>query len=191
MHGLINRSIENFVRSCYGGAVWREIAAEIGLGEGGFYSFRHYPPALTRDLTAAVARNLQRPEAEMLEDVGAWLARVEPVRRLLRFSGSDFSDFIVALEELPGRARMVLPDLDVPGLTVQVCGAQQYRIRVVDGDDFWLPLISGLLRAMSDDYGALSLILYEGGALFVDVSDMSFGAARDFDLARRDGERRA
>ena len=182
MHGLINRSIETFVRSCYGHAIWREVAAEAGLAEARFDSFRHYPPEVTARLTAAVAECLDRPESELLEDVGAWLARVEPVRRLLRFSGSDYADFVVALEELPGRSRMVLPDLEVPEIAVQGCGPHQFRIRVTGNATFWRALVSGLLRAMSDDYGALALIIDEGDSIHVDVSDVSFGDARDFDL---------
>lgn len=183
MHGLINRSIENFVRDGYGAAIWHEVVAGANLTEDGFAGFRNYPDAVTVGLTAAAARILDRPEPELLEDVGAWLARVEPVRRLLRFSGSDYADFVTALEELPGRARMVLPDLEVPGVSVQLCGAARYRVHVVEDGLFWKPLISGLLRAMSDDYGALSLIVDEGETILVDVSDSAFGAGRDFDLA--------
>lgn len=185
MHGLINRSIENFVRSCYGGATWREVVARIGMNKDSFSSFRPYPDEVTERLTAAVAECLDRPEEELLEDVGAWLARVESVRRLLRFSGSDYSDFVIALEELPGRARMVLPELEVPGLSVQVSGPEQYRIHVIEEGNFWKPMISGLLRAMSDDYGALTLIVDEGDTILVDVSDASFGEGRDFSLAGR------
>lgn len=185
MHGLINRSIEGFVRVCYGGARWREVAADIGLRENRFQSFRHYPDAMTVALIAAAAQRLGKPEGELLEDLGAWLARLEGVRRLLRFSGSDFADFVVALEELPDRGRMILPDLEVPRLAVEVRGPQQFTIRVLAGGAGWCAVIAGLLRAMSDDYGALALILDEGEAISVNVSDEAFGEGRDFDLTVR------
>lgn len=183
MHGLINRSIESFVRSCYGTTRWREVAADVGLTEDGFQSFRHYSDEITSKLIASVARRLGKPRAELLEDLGAWLARHEAIRRLLRFSGSDYSDFVISLEELPGRAQMVIPDLEVPRLHVQVCGAQQFRIRIVEGGVLWQALIAGLLRAMSDDYGALTLIIDEKNSIYVDVSDASFGEAKGFDIS--------
>lgn len=183
MHGLINRSIESFVRSCYGGVRWREVAADVGLAEEGFHSFRHYSDEVTSALVDSVAERLGKPQPELLEDLGAWLARNEVVRRLLRFSGSDYSDFVISLEELPGRAQMVIPDLEVPKIQVQVCGAQQFRIHILEGGMFWQALTAGILRAMSDDYGALTLIIEEENSIFVDVSDASFGEARGFDIS--------
>lgn len=183
MHGLMNRAIEGFVRQGYGAPCWRAAAGRIGLEEDGFQPFRRYPFAVTRQLTAAVGAILDKPEAEVIEDVGAWLARVESVRRLLRFSGSDFSDFVLSLEELPGRIRMVLPDLEAPEIAVAVHGPQAYRITLAGDDWLWRALIAGMLRAMSDDYGALALIVDEDGAILVDVSDASFGNGRGFDLA--------
>lgn len=183
MHGLMNRAIEEFVRQGYGEQCWRAVATRIRLVEDGFEPFRHYPFALTRKLATAVAAVLDKPEAEVIEDVGAWLARVEGVRRLLRFSGSDFSDFVLSLEELPGRLRMVLPDLEAPEVMVCVQGPQAYRISLTGDDWHWRALVMGMLRAMSDDYGALALIMDEDGMILVDVSDVSFGDGRGFDLA--------
>lgn len=183
MHGLINRSIESFVRSCYGNLRWREVAADVGLTDEGFQSFRHYSDDITSALIASVSERLGKPREELLEDLGAWLARHEAVRRLLRFSGSDYSDFVISLEELPGRAQMVIPDLEVPTIRVQVCGAQQFRIHITEGNEFWQALTAGILRAMSDDYGALTLIVDEENSIFVDVSDASFGEARYFDIS--------
>ena len=185
MHGLMNRAIEGFVRHAYGTACWHAIAAEIGLAEGGFQPFRPYPGALTRQLTGAVARILDKPEAEVVEDVGAWLARVEWVRRLLRFSGSDFSDFVMSLEELPGRLRMILPDLELPEIAVTVHGPQAFPVTLAGDDWLWRALVAGIQRVMSDDYGALALIVDEDGAILVDVSDAAFGDGRGFDLAAR------
>lgn len=185
MHGLMNRAIEGFVRQVYGPPCWQAVTGRIGLEEAGFQPFRRYPFAMTRQLTEAAGAVLDKPPAEVIEDVGAWLARVEGMRRLLRFSGSDFSDFVLSLEELPGRIRMILPDLSVPDVTVLVHGPLAYRITLAGDDWLWRALIAGLLRAMSDDYGALALIVDEGDAILVDVSDASFGDGRGFDLAAR------
>ena len=99
-----------------------DVAGLIGLEAGGFEGFRRYPDALTMRLIAASAGRLAKPEAELLEDFGAWLARTEPIRRLLRFSGADFADFILTLEELPGRVRMIVPDLEMPRIAVTALG---------------------------------------------------------------------
>lgn len=182
MHGLINRSIESFLRDSYGEQAWLSIAAALEVEPAGFEPFRHYPDRLTLRLIATATRVLTKPEPELLEDVGAWLARTEPARRLLRFSGTDFADFVLALEELPGRARMVLPDLDMPRISVTAQGRAQFRVEVSHALPEWRSLIAGVLRAMSDDYGALALIVDEGSGIEVDVSDEAFFAGRDFDI---------
>ena len=182
MHGLINRSIERFLRDNYGDAAWRDVADQLDLGGSGFQSFRHYPDRVTLRLLAAAVRRLGKPEAELLEDLGAWLARTEPTRRLLRFSGSDFTDFLLALAELPGRVAMVLPDLEMPRVEVVPRGAGQFRVALRSAAPEWRSVLAGVLRAMSDDYGALALIVDEGGEIMVDVSDVTFQEARGFDL---------
>lgn len=182
MHGLINRSIESFLRDSYGEVAWSAIAARLPVDPAGFEPFRHYPDALTLRLIAVAGEVLTKPEAEFLEDVGAWLARTEPARRLLRFSGTDFADFVLALEELPGRAHLVLPDLEMPRISVTAEGEGQFHVQITHALPEWRSLIAGVLRAMSDDYGALALIVDEGSAIAVDVSAEAFFAGRDFDL---------
>lgn len=185
MHGLINRSIERFIRESYGEDAWGDIAARIGLVAARFESFRRYPDPLTLRLVAAAAERLQKPDSELLEDFGAWLARTEPIRRLLRFSGADFADFIVTLEELPGRVRMIVPDLEMPRIQVTAGSADRFRVTVTRALPEWRSVLAGILRAMSDDYGALALIVDEGAAIAVDVSDQAFFEGRDFDLGAR------
>ncbi|MRX51264.1 heme NO-binding protein [Paracoccus sp. S-4012] len=182
MHGLVNHTIQEFVCDSYGEAAWAQVAARIDCPEG-FAPFRHYPDRLTLQLIAASAATLGKPAEEMLEDLGAWLARMEPARRLLRFSGADFGEFVLSLEELQGRAHLVLPDLEMPRFSVTVSGRGRFRVGVSRGAVEWQSVLAGLLRAMSDDYGALALIVDEGAAIAVDVSDEAFSAARDFDLA--------
>lgn len=182
MHGLINRSIERFIRESYGEEAWGDIVVRIGLAAGRFEGFRRYSDPLTLRLIAAGAERLAKPEAELLEDFGAWLARTEPIRRLLRFSGADFADFILTLEELPGRVRMIVPDLEMPRIHVAATAPDRFRVTTSRGLPEWRSVLAGILRAMSDDYGALALIVDEGAAISVDVSDQSFFEARDFDL---------
>ena len=186
MHGLINRSIEGFLRHTYGDAFWRGVAEASGIDPRGFQTIREYPDALSHALINNAALQLDKPETELLEDLGAWLARLESVRRLLRFSGRDFGEFLMTLDELPGRAHMVIPDLGMPRMQVTAApgGAMGASIRVVMPDCFqeWRSVMAGLIRAMDDDYGALGLIGVEGTAVTVQVSDNSFCEGRSFSL---------
>ena len=55
----------------------------------------------------------------LLEDIGTYFAfhpNVEALRRLLRFGGADFSEFLNSLDDLPDRARLAVDDLELPEL---------------------------------------------------------------------------
>lgn len=182
MHGLINRSIEGFLRDTYGDAFWGEIAEASGIDMRGFQTIRDYPDAMTHGLINQAAMLLDKPDGELLEDLGAWLGQREPVRRLLRFAGRDFAEFLHTLDELQGRAHMVIPDLDMPRIRVELRGDSEVRLVMPDCFREWRSVIAGLVRCMADDYGALCLIAVEGSAVVVHISDDTFAEGRLFEL---------
>ena len=169
MHGLVNRAIEGFVRQTHGPDRWRAIAAAAGLPAGGLPPFHPCPPGLAQHLARTAAHVLDQPEAEVVEDVGAWLVGREWVRRMLRLPGSGFQDVLFSLEDLPGRARMVLPDLVIPDITVRPRGARDCRVTLAPDDWLWRALLAGMLRAMADECGALVLVVDAGSSVMVDV----------------------
>jgi hypothetical protein len=178
MHGLIDRAVEEYLRSAYG-----EGFARLPRGpqaeQGGGAASRGIDRA--HDALCAAAGLIGKPCSEMLEDLGAWLARIEPVRRLLRFSGRDFRDFLLSLEELPGRAELVLPSLLVPRLRA-TAAADCVTIRLLEPDLRWQYVLTGLIRGMADDYGALCLISSEEGGISVDIWEDRFAEGRQFTL---------
>ncbi|TRW97756.1 heme NO-binding protein [Paracoccus sp. M683] len=182
MHGLINRSIEGFLRDTYGDAFWADIADASGIDARGFQTVRHYPDTVSYALINHAALRLDKPESELLEDLGAWLARFEPVRRLLRFSGSDFIDFLHTLDELQGRAHMVIPDLGMPKIRVDSPADDEVSVVMPDCFREWRSVIAGVIRSMADDYGALGLIAVDGNAVVVKISHEAFSEGRGFEL---------
>lgn len=191
MHGLINRSIQCFLRDTYGAATWAAVAREAGLGFDGFETMLTYDIAITENVLAAACRILGRPRDSLLEDMGTYLVsheNAQALRRLLRFGGVGYEDFLHSLEDLPGRARLALPDFDLPALDLADQG----------GGDFLLtcrfPLagighvIVGLLRAMADDYGALCVVEHRGAGaggerVAITLAAPTFAEGRRFDLA--------
>lgn len=190
MHRLVIRAVEEFLRDTYGEALWRDVATaegarpiappEPGGGQPGSPGRIAHGEAL---ITSA-AIILEKPAEELFEDLGAWLARREAIRRLLRFSGRDFGDFVLSLEELPGRTRYVIPDLDMPRIEVARDGDGTIRLILAGAAQGWTAILGGLLRAMADDYGALGLIVVEGCEIDVHISDHAFAEGREFRLGQ-------
>jgi hypothetical protein len=191
MHGLINRAIQGYLRDTFGQDMWLAIARAARLGHDGFEPMLHYDPAQTDAVLDAAARLLDRPRDALLEDMGTYLVshpNLERLRRLLRFSGVGFVDFLQSLEDLPGRGRLALPDLDLPALDLAEDGADRYRLTCRSPLAGAGHVIMGLLRAMADDYGALVLLDHKGTSekgevVGIHLLDTRHSAGRRFELA--------
>jgi hypothetical protein len=191
MYGLVNRAIERFVRDTYGRDVWIETVRRLDLGFTEFESMMTYDPEITEQVLAAVGARLDRGRDDLLEDIGIYLVSnpaTEALRRLMRFSGVDYVDFLHSLDDLPERARLAVADLDLPALELRDQGVGVYRLHVGLPERHGLrlgPVVMGLLRAMADDYGALALVEHQGtdgGYEIIEVRllDEGFASGRAF-----------
>lgn len=190
MLGLIPRSFQFFLRDTYGVPQWELVAKRAESSVIGFESMLSYDAALMDLMIEAASSVLNRPRESLLEDMGTYLVSHETlgtVRRLLRFSGVNFSDFLNSIEELPERGRLVLPDLDLPDLDLTDLGGGHFRLRCVTGLDGAGHIMMGLLRAMADDYGALVLLEHQGSdaggeVISIQIADQALYEARPFSL---------
>ncbi|MEP2920017.1 heme NO-binding domain-containing protein [Sulfitobacter sp.] len=161
MHGLINRSIQNYMTDSYGLGAWHAVAARVGLSPPEFEAMLTYPDEVTPAVLDACAAVLRRARADVMEDIGAFLVshpNTEAVRRLLRFGGMNFEDFLHSLDDLPDRARMAVSDLHLPAIELHEHAAGCFSLICVSGLAGFGNLMMGVLRVMADDYGALALL---------------------------------
>lgn len=195
MHGLFNRSLQCFLRDTYGPTVWAQIASASGVGIDGFEPLLSYDDVITETLVVQAAAHLQRPRETVLEDLGTYLVsheNLESLRRLLRFGGVTFVDFLQSMEDLPEHGRLGLPDLELPEFTLVEQGQGDFRLYVtpmIAGTGY---VLVGLLRAMADDYGALVVLDYCGmqqgrEVISVQLLDRYHADGRRFDLAAAAG----
>ena len=121
MHGLINKAIQCFVLDTYGLEAWRVTAQSAKLPVTQFEAMLVYDDALTEQALDAAARYLDMPSSVLLEDIRTYLAshpNVEALRKLLRFGGAHFVEFLYSLDDLHDRARLDVEDLELPTLTL-------------------------------------------------------------------------
>ncbi len=179
--------MQAFVIESYGAALWDDIARRCDVPGGGFEILLSYPPDLLDRVEDEVARRIDRTRAEMLEDLGVHIVarpHGDAVRRLLRFSGARFGDFIENLPDLPERLRLAVPGLDLPPLDLAAVAPPGAGWIVTPGDPRIVPLLVGVLRAMADEHGTLALVEATRDRRGIDVSLLcaEHGAARDFAL---------
>ena len=190
MHGLVNRTIQGFVTDTYGPDCWESVSLAADLGFTDFEAMLIYDETLTLNVLAAVSDLLDKPRTEVLEDIGTYLVshpNAEAVRRLLRFGGEDFVDFLHSLDDLPDRARLAVADLELPQLELREHAAGRFSLTVnarIEGFGF---VMIGMLRSLADDYGALVLLEHRGGQRGLETVDITlieagFAQGRRFEL---------
>ncbi|WP_300551263.1 heme NO-binding domain-containing protein [Roseovarius sp.] len=193
MHGLVNRAIERFVRDTYGRDVWIETMGRLDLGYTEFEAMMMYEPQVTKLLLAAVGERLAKTVPELLEDIGTYMIShpdSDAPRRLLRFGGVDFVDFLHSLDDLPERTHLAVSDLDLPALELRDLGDGSYSLTVgrSKGHDLRLGyVVVGILRAMADDYGALVFLEHRGAnagqeVILIRLLEPAFASGRAFEL---------
>jgi hypothetical protein len=196
MHGLILRTFQVFVQDTYGPAAWSRIAGAAVPEAGDFEAMLNYPPEVFTALLAASEAVLARPPEAFLEDVGTYLVshpNSEGLRRLLRFGGVDFIEFLHSLEDLPDRARLAVADLELPDLDLLDGAQNSFHLQVGAGLPGFGHVMVGVLRAMADDYGALVLMDCSGdaaGRQIIEISliETAYAEGRQFALAASGGD---
>jgi hypothetical protein len=192
MHGMINCALQGFVASTYGDAIWAEVRSQVGLPFDDFEAMLDYPDAMTLACFQAACHVMHKNPNALLEDLGTWLVtdvRLEPLRRLMRFSGTSFLDFLHSLEEVGDRGRLAVPDLELPDITLLRLDPSTFRICARWSLPGIAPILMGCLRAMADDFGALALLRLDGvedgvECLHVQLLDVAYSKGRSFDLGR-------
>ncbi|MCK8463865.1 heme NO-binding domain-containing protein [Aliiroseovarius sp. S1339] len=191
IHGLIFWCFEGFLIFTYGAGRWRDIMRELDLGYDSFEPLFRYDVDLANALVTEAARQLDKPADTLLEDFGTFLVtdeRVERVRRLLRFGGVNYTDFLHSLEDLRGRAQLAVPDLDLPEIEVDEITAEEFQITCRNLSHGVGYILLGVLRALADDYGALAYLEHLGRQdqcekISVQLLEMRHGKGRAFHLA--------
>lgn len=190
MHGLINRSIQNYMTDSYGVVAWQAVAAQVGLSPPDFEAMLTYPDEITPEILDACAAALRRSRGDVMEDIGAFLVshpNTEAVRRLLRFGGLNFEDFLHSLDDLPDRARMAVSDLHLPVIELHQHAEGRFSLICVSSLAGFGNLMMGVLRVMADDYGALALLDLESSengreTVRIQLIETDFADGRSFEL---------
>lgn len=161
MHGLVNRGLQAYVRDIFSVDVWEDACTEAGLSFFNFETMLTYEDEITDRLIDAVAGSLGRSRPEVLEDFGTYVVseqKLATVRKLLRFGGEDYEEFLMSLEDAHDRAKIAIPDLDVPQFEVESLERNRFRLHYTFQKRGYGAVFLGLLRGMADAYGALVFI---------------------------------
>ncbi|MBK0326933.1 heme NO-binding domain-containing protein [Rhodobacteraceae bacterium F11138] len=195
MHGLINRAIQSFFCATYGMDRWLRVTETAGLDFSEYEAMLIYDEAQSFAMLDAVCEELGRPVDSVLEDVGTFLVsnpQTESLRRLLRFGGVNYVEFLHSLDDLPDRARLAVSDLHLPALELRELATGHFSLICHRGLPGFGSVLVGLLRTMADDYGALVMLEQQRDSegrdvIMITLIETAFAEGRSFDLGARAG----
>ena len=195
MHGLINRTIQCFVTDTYSASRWVEIAGMADVEPAEFEAMLHYEDAVTDRVLTALSMRQNVPRETVLEDIGTYLVshpKAGSARRLLRFGGVDYVEFLHSLDDLPDRVRLAVADLHLPELELREHGVNRFSLVCRSPHEGFGHVLVGILRALADDYGALVILDHLGRRQDVETIEITlieaaFAAGREFELGARAG----
>ena len=190
MHGLINRSIQNYVCDTYGSELWTGATLAAGLEFTDFEAMLCYDDGLTPRVLDAVAQILGHGRDEVMEDIGTYLVShpsTDAVRRLLRFGGVTFEEFLLSLGDLRDRARLAVAELDLPRIDLVERSDGLFSLSCEAPITGFGNLLMGVMRGMADDYGALVMLEHLGTRgtreeISITLISAEFAEGRRFDL---------
>lgn len=199
MHGLFNRSILCFAQDIYGVQTWERIVQCLDLETTRFEAMLEYPDDTTFSLLQCLSELTERSTEDLCEDLGTYLVshpNIAALRRLLRFGGVTFVDFLHSLDELHGRAKLAVSTLDLPMLELREKSGGAYSLACFHNNQRFCEafafVLVGLLRAMADDYGALVYLEHVGAQgrsqiISINLLDVEFAEGRSFSLSEELG----
>lgn len=193
MHGLINKAIEAFVSDTYGSAAWKKVTFRAELVDLHFEAMMIYDPAITPQVVDAAVEVLGAERTDFLQNLGIYLVShpsAQGIRRLLRFGGVDFIDFLYSLDDLRDRARLAVAELDLPALELREHTTSQFSLTIRSDLEGFGHVMVGLLTAMADDYGALVMLEHGGRngnveTIAIALLEAAFAEGNDFNLGMR------
>ncbi|MEX0282144.1 MAG: heme NO-binding domain-containing protein [Arenibacterium sp.] len=195
MHGLVIKSLEAFFRATYGEQRWLKVMENSAFEFSEFEALQTYDESGCLDVLELVSKDLGQSQGEVLEDVGTFLvshSQCERLRRLLRFGGETYVEFLHSMDDLRDRARLAVEDLNLPPIELREHTSGLYSLTCMPGIPGFGSVLLGVLRAMADDYGALVMLDHRGrrdGCEVISIAliETAFAEGRSFDLGARTG----
>ncbi|NEO87492.1 MAG: heme NO-binding protein [Spirulina sp. SIO3F2] len=155
MYGLVNKAIEDMVRSNYGEETWQEIKqlAQIDLEK--FVSMEGYPDDVTHRLVKAASQVLSISPSKIMEAFGAYWVQYtaqEGYGELLDMSGDDLPEFLENLDNLHARVSVSFPKLSPPSFECEEEQENALTLHYHSQREGLAPMVIGLIEGLGERF---------------------------------------
>ena len=156
VYGLVNKAVEDMVRSRYGPDTWEAIHRKAGVGGEGFLSLSVYPDEWTYKLVAAASEVLGLSPDAVLEAFGEyWVLETAQKHygEFMRLSGRNLPDFLQNLDQMHARIELSFRDMRAPSFRCTDRTESSLVLHYQSSRTGLLPFVVGLLKGLGQWFG--------------------------------------
>lgn len=179
MYGLVNKAIEDLIRSRFGDATWQAIRKQAGVQAEEFVRMEDYPDELSYRLVAAASQQLALPPEQLLEAFGEYwtlYTAKEGYGDMLKAYGDSLFAFLQNLDDLHTRVGMFYPKLKPPHFECSDVTAHSLVLHYYSERPGLAPMVIGLVKGLGTTFNTPVAISQ--------VQDRNAGADHDAFLLR-------
>lgn len=153
MYGMVNKAIEQMVCSNHGEPVWDAIKERAGVDVDAFISNESYDDDVTYRLVAAASEILAAPADAILRAFGRYWV-LETAQRgygaLMQTTGRNLADFLVNLDHMHTRVKLIFPKLVPPRIECSDVSAGSMRLHYFSQRPGLAPFVVGLVEGLGE-----------------------------------------
>jgi Haem-NO-binding len=155
MFGLVNKGLEDMVRSQYGEATWAEIKSKAEVEIEAFISIDSYPDDITYRLVDAASAVMAMPATDILEAFGKYwvlFTATEGYGSLMEMAGDNLPEFIQNLDNLHARVGLSFPELQPPSFLCSNLEAGSLKLHYYSDRPGLTPMAVGMLKGLGEKF---------------------------------------
>ncbi|MCX5746499.1 MAG: heme NO-binding domain-containing protein [Proteobacteria bacterium] len=156
MYGLVNKGLEDLIRTEHGDAAWQRICQLGGVDAGSFSTMQAYPDAITYRLVGAASDELGIPASALLERFGAhWVLYTgrQGYGELFKLAGRSVEEVLCNLDALHGRMGESFPEFRAPEFRCTRRPDATLDLIYRSTRDGLAHMVIGLIRGLGEHFG--------------------------------------
>jgi hypothetical protein len=164
MYGLVNKAVEDLVKTNFGEDTWLKIKEEAQVKQASFVGMESYPDGITYSLVGAASKVLGASAGQILEAFGEyWVLYTakEGYGDMLDMAGDNLRDFLHNLDALHVRVGTLMPQLQPPAFDCEDLDEHSLRLHYHTERAGLAPMVLGLVKGLGKRFNTECTVVQE------------------------------
>lgn len=156
MYGMVNKAIEDLIRTRFGGEIWERTRQRAGVDVDAFISNDAYPDEISYRLVTAASEVTGIAVADVLFAFGEhWVLKIARVEYagLLEAGGRTLRDFLLNLPNFHARVTLIFPNLQPPRFRIADVTDDSLKLHYLTHRDGLSAFVVGIIHGLGRLFG--------------------------------------